>query len=318
MATRKNTTKAKTNTVKKPAARTRSAATKTTRSVKAAKTAKPAARAVAKKAAVTKTTVTSKTKSRTLTAGTLRKLNFIKAAVFTLLAVAAGMLMTAATYPLSVGYQAKDELLSLTAGKTAFVHGTQAIYDIEIRWLLVGFLALAAILSLLAATRWRAKYEASLVTGVSPLRWIGLGVTSAIMVETIALLSGISDIFTLKIVAGLVLATTALGWVVEKRNRQAGRPVWSEYVVSLFVGSLPWLLIGGYAAATWVYGLIRYPWYVYALIGSTLLGFSLLAANQYKRIDSWKNNLVVERNYLLIGFATKAAFAAILILAFQK
>lgn len=318
MATRNTTTKAKTNTVKKPAARTRSAAAKPTRSAKTAKTTKPATKIVAKKAPVTKATAAPKPKTRSLTAGTLRKMNFIKAAVFTALAVAAGMLMTAATYPLSVGYQAKDELLSLTAGKTAFVHGTQALHDLEIRWLLVGFLAIAALLSLLAATRWRAKYDASLVTGVSPLRWIGLGITSAIMVETIALLSGISDIFVLKIVAGLMLVTCTLGWIAEKRNRQAGRPVWSEYVVSLFVGSLPWLLIGGYAAATWVYGLIRYPWYVYALIGSTVLGFSLLAANQYKHIGGWKNNLVVERNYLLISFVTKVAFAAILILAFQK
>src|SRR5690606_24745351 len=109
-----------------------------------------------------------------------------------------------------------------------------------------------------------------------------------------------------------------LAWVAEKRNKQAGRPVWSEFVISVVAMLLPWLLIGGYAVSTWVWGLIRYPWYVYALYAVVVIGFGLLLTNQYKRISGWKNTLVVERNYLLIGLATKAAFGAVLILAFQK
>ncbi len=150
------------------------------------------------------------------------------------------------------------------------------------------------------------------------MRWVGWGITSALMVEVVALLSGVSDIFVLKLIAALMLITCALAWVAEKRNKQAGRPAWSEFVVSLFTGSLPWLLIGGYAVGTWVWGLIRYPWYVYALYAVLLVGFTMLTATQYKRINGWRNTLVVERNYLLVGLFTKAAFAVILILAFQK
>lgn len=313
--TTKATTQAKAKTTKTPAARTRTAAAKTTRTTKTAKAAKPA---VKKQAVVKKTAVTAKRRSTELTTGTLRKLNFIKALVFAGLAVAAGFLMNSATYALSVGHAAKDQLLSLTGGQTVFVPARTVLMDVEVRWVVVTIMGIAALLSLLAATRLRRRYEASVLTGVSSMRWIGWGITTALMVETIALLSGVSDLWVLKTIAGLMLVTCTLAWIVEKRLAQAGRPIWSEFVVSLFTGSLPWLIIFGYAISTWVWGLVRYPWYVYALYASTIIGFTLLTVNQYKRISGWKNTLVIDRNYLLIGLATKAAFAIILILGFQK
>lgn len=307
MAKSTPTTKAKTKTTKKPAAKARTAAAKTTRSTKTTKAVKPVA-----------TKVTAKKKAAVLSTNSLRKLNLLKAFVLAGLAVAAVFLMNSATYAVTVGYQAKDELISLTAGKTAFVHGSQGLVDVQVRWLVIIILGLAALFSLLSATRMRDKFEASLKSGVSPMRWVGWGITSALMVEVIALISGVSDIWVLKIVAALMLITCGLAWVSEKRGVQAGRPIWSEFVISLFTGALPWVLIGGYAVGTWVYGLIRYPWFVYALYATTIVGFVLLTGNQYKRISGWKNALVLERNYLMIGLATKAAFGVILILAFQK
>ncbi|MBA3758487.1 heliorhodopsin HeR [Candidatus Saccharibacteria bacterium] len=314
MATRKTTTKAKSKTTKKPATNARSAAAKSARATKSAKTTKP----VAKKATVVKTTTAVKIKSAQITTDALRKLNLITAFVLAALAVAAGMLMNSASYALNIGYQGKDELVSLTSGKTAFVHASQSVADVQVKWFLVTILGLAVLFSLLNATRMRRKYEANLDDGVSAWRWIAIGVTSGLMLELVALLGGVSDIMTLKLISGLIFVTCALGWVAEKRNKQAGRPAWSEFVISLFTGSLPWLLIVSYAVFTWTHGLIRYSWFVYALHAALLVGFILLTINQYKRIGGWKNTRVVERNYLLIGFATKVAFAAILILAFQK
>lgn len=314
MATRKTTTKAKTKTTSRSSTKARTAAAKTAAKTTKAKAARPAA---TKKTTVKAAARPIKTARKT-DMKTLRTILLAKALLFAGLAVAAGLLMNSATYALTVGYQAKDELISLTQGKTAFVHATQGVLDVEIRWLVVAIMGISALFSLLAATRMRPKYEASVASGISSPRWISLGITTALMVEVIALLSGISDIMTLKVVAGLMLATCTLAWIIEKRNVQAGRPVWSEYVVSLFVGTLPWLLIGSYALTTWVYGLVRYPWFVYALIASTLVGFTLLSANQYKKISGWTNNVIVERNYLLIGTLTKVAFAVILIIGFQK
>lgn len=308
MATRNTTTKAKTKTTKKPAAKARTSAAKTTRATKSTK--------VIKSTKVTKTT--KKAKVTVITFDALRKLHLIKAFVTAALAVVAGFLMNSTSYAASIGYQAKDELISLTAGKTAFVHASQSLFDIQIRWMVIAILVISAASSLLAVTRMKSKYEKAIANKVVPARWISMGIIVALMVEVTALLSGVNDIATLKLLAGLVLITCALGWVTEKRLKQSGRPVWSEFVISLITGALPWLLIGSYAVSTWMYGLIRYPWFVYALFASTLIGFSLFAYNQYKYISGWKNYLIVERNYLLIGTATQVLFAVILILGLQK
>lgn len=320
MATKKTTTKAKTKTTKKPAVKAKASAAKaTTKSTKSKKVEKPAV-----KASVTKTDKAAAVKPKAkkakaeLTAKSLRKLNFLTAFLLAALAAAAGFLMTNASYALSVGYMAKDELISVTEGRTEFVHATQSVMDLEVRWMVIGILGIAALFALLAATRYRTKYEKSLETGVSSWRWVTTGITGALLVEAIALFSGVSDILTLKLIGGVILVVAALGWVNEKRNKQAGRPVWSEYFISVFAGILPWILIVGYAVSTWIYGLIRYPWYVYAVMAAAVIGFVLLAVNEYKRNSGWKNNLVVERNYLVINLALYAAFGAILILGFQK
>ena len=317
--TTKATTKPKAKSTKKPAVSTRSkaAAAKTTRATKTAKVTKPAA---VKKAPAVKPANTTKVTvvKRSVTESTLRRLNLLKALVFAGLAGAAAYFMNATSYSLTVGHAAKDELIALTQGTTQFVSGSESLFDIELRWVVVGIMAIAALLSLLAATRLRRRYEAAAASGISSMRWIGWGVTTALMMATIALVSGVSDIWTLKVIAGLMIATCALAWVAEKRVVQAGRPIFSEFNVSLLTGSLPWIIILGYALSTWVWGLIRYPWFVYALYVSMIVGFMLLTANQYKRITGWKNTLVLDRNYLVIGLATKAAFAIILILGLQK
>lgn len=315
MATTKKSTQAKTKTTKKTATRTKTkvaakaktAAAKTTRASKTTKAAKPVS-----------ATVVKNRKTTAITTKSIRKLHLVKALIAAALAVAAGLLMDSSSYALNIGYQAKDELLSLTAGQTAFVQGSQPLMDVQVRWLVVAILGLSALFSLLAATRLRTRYEANLANSVSPLRWLGMGVTSALIVETVALVSGVSDIFTLKLLAGLMLVTCALGWVTEKRFKQAGRPIWSDFNISIVTGALPWILIGSYAVSTWVYGLIRYPWFVYAVMGAALIGFTLYCANQYKHLAGWRNYLVIERNYVLLALVTQAAFAAILILGFQK
>jgi hypothetical protein len=85
-------------------------------------------------------------------------------------------------------------------------------------------------------------------------------------------------------------------------------------------GVLPWLLIAVSALTTYMYGLVRSPWYVYALYAVTLVGFGGLAFNQrqhYRRANQWKYE-VVERNYVLINLAVKAAFALILLAGLRR
>ena len=303
--TKKTTTKAKTKTTK--STKVKSAAKKTSANKSsAAKTAAP-------KAAV-KATVTNKAstvKKPNVTLQKLRSLHMAAAGLFILLAVSAAYFMDKVSYQLTLGHLAKDELASKT--NTVLAPAIQSVYDVELRWLVVGILLLSAVLPILYLTRLQNRYAAYLnQSRMLPLRWIDYAVTGGLIIQVVALMSGVSDIPTLKVLGGLVAVTAILGLISERQNNESAKPVKSAYYTGLFTGLLPWALIAAYAVATFVHGAVRSPWYVYALYATVLGGFLLMARNQrmeFRRADY----LVVERNYVVINMLTKVAFAAILI-----
>ena len=151
---------------------------------------------------------------------------------------------------------------------------------------------------------------------MQPYRWFDLGITGALIMEVVALLSGVNDLMVLKMVGGAVFVTGMLGLIAERQNNSTSKPVWSAYLTSLFSGVLPWFLIASYAVGTVVYGSVRAPWYVYAVYAAFAGGWLLIAANehkQYRKVGAWANYMVVERNYVVLSLLTKVAFAAILI-----
>jgi len=245
----------------------------------------------------------------------LRKWHIVSAVAFVLLALLAGVMMGSSSYQTTVGLWARDDLASIDT--TVFAPAVHVLYDIEVRWLVVATMLVSAVLPLLYITKLEQAYSTYVRnTRMVPYRWLDLGVTAALMVETIALLSGVQDLFVLKLMGGLMLVTCLLGLVAERQNNASDRPVWSAYAVSLFSGVLPWVLLAAYAVSTVVYGAVRSPWYVYALYASSLAGFSLIAWNQrqqFKKSGTSASYTVVERNYAVIGVLTKVAFAAILI-----
>jgi hypothetical protein len=291
----------------------------TTKSTKAkTKTAKAkTAAASAKSAKVVKTTKANVTVKTVTPESNLRRLYLLSSAVFLLLAVAAGALMSAVTRPVSLGFLASDELASKTS--TVFASAYKFIYDVEIRWTVVALLVLSAIVPLLYATRWRAAHRRALNNRVLMWRWIDLAVTGAIMIEIIGLLSGIHDITLLKLTGGFIAVTAILGYIAERQNADARATVWNAYWLSLVTGVVPWLVIATYALGTFFYGNIRSPWYVYAVYAVTLVGFSVLGLTQYKQHKVLTSDYAsVERRYALTNLLTKTAFAAILIAGLQK
>jgi hypothetical protein len=260
-----------------------------------------------------------KSTSSTLSILSLRKWHIVSAVVFVLLAVLAGAMMGSTSYQTTVGLWARDDLASTAT--TVFAPAVHVLYDVEVRWLVVVVMAVSAIAPVLYATKLEAAYTSYVRnTRMVPYRWLDFGVTTALMVETVALLSGVHDIFTLKLIGGLMLVTCLLGLIAERQNTNATKPVWSAYVLSLFSGALPWVLIAAFAVSTVVFGAIRSPWYVYALYASSLIGFSLIAwtqCQQFKRAGQSADYLVVERNYAVISVLTKVAFAAILIVGIR-
>ncbi len=251
----------------------------------------------------------------------LRSLHIMSVGVFLLLAILAGMLMNHQSHPLTIGYLTKD---ILSAHEATLAPAVRSVYDVEIRWLVVGIMLLSTVLPLLYLGRWEKKYTDALNTKRTvPWRWIDFAVTAALMVETTALLSGVQDVVALKLIGGLIGVSLWLAWIAEKQNDGAGQPVWSSYVAGVISGALPWVLIGVSAVSTVIFGAVWSPWYVYALYAALIAGAVSLACIQFKnyqqKLTAWHENyLVVERNYLAVNLLTKAAFGIILIVGLLK
>lgn len=303
MATTKKSTKAKTKTASAKTARRT-----TSKKVSSAKTAT--------KTADIKVARPSK-QPRVLNVQRLLSLYAISAGLFLLLAVAAAVLMNDTSYQLTLGHLTKDQFVEGTLAPAV-----QSVYDIEVRWLVVTTLVLSVVGPVLYLTKLKNRYTDYMTkTRMLPFRWFDYAVTTALMVATVALLSGVSDLPTLKLLEGLMIVTCLLALVSERQNDRANKPVWSSFYVGLISGSLPWLFLAAYAVATVVYGGIRAPWYVYALYVALLGGFTLLTRNQwrqYRKIGAQASYLAAERNYLLINTVIKAAFAISLIVGLAK
>ncbi len=295
MATRKTTTKAKTKTTK------RTTKTAATRSNKAAAQSEKVA-LVKREARIT---------------GKLLGWDI----VFSVgLAILAAIFMSSRTVTINITHLTSDLLLSQDG--TTFVTAYKPLMDLQLRWALVGILLLSAVVPLLYLTKLKTYYATALTKRrVIGARWISMAVSSALMVEIIALMCGINDLMTLKMMGALIGATCALGWLAERQNQSGRTPEWSAYTISIFTGVMPWVAIGVAKAGTLLYGSVRSPWYVYAACITTLLGFLLLAWNQFnqhRRYKAWTDYAIVERNYLLINMLTKSAFAVILIIGLMK
>ncbi len=301
MATKKSTTKAK------PKTRT----AKTTKP-KAVQTIKAPAKVVVEKSVKRPPKLTDDV-------NVIRKILAVSTAFYIALAVIAGTYMASATYQLTFGYLTKDELSSKTS--TVFGPATRVMHDIELRWVIVTLMLLSAVLPILYLTRLQRAYSERLKGRVLAWRWINFAITGALMVEVTALLSGVQDIATLKLVGGLVALAAAFSWLSERQNADAAKPSWGALNASIVSLVLAGTLIGMHAVNTLLYGMVRSPWYVYALYGVLFVSFCLFVANQinqHRRFRSWKNYIIVERNHLLISFVSKVAFAAVLITGLIK
>lgn len=248
----------------------------------------------------------------------MANLQLARAVLYLLGAVALVVVLRGVTLPVNLFYMTSDSLTSQT--QTVFVPALHSLLDAPISIMAAIGLLVSGLFGLYRYTKGKAAYAKEIKNGISPMKWLDLGISSAIMMEIVAMLAGVSDLVTLKISAGLIVLACYLGWLVERQNAKVSKTDWSAYAGSVFSGILAWLPIAGSLFFTWLYGSVRLPWYSYALVAAVLLGFILVAKNQLlhlKAYKQWKSYATTERNYLVVDIATKLAFVVILIVGLK-
>ncbi len=247
----------------------------------------------------------------------IRNLHVTKAIVYLLGAgLVLGLAKTAAV-AMTLGISARDEFASRE--NTVLTPAYEVLYNIEPKYLLALSLVLAALASLLLATKWRNRYETTLANRISGFRWVAVGISAALLLTYINMLVGIHDEATLKMSAGLIFVTTMLSWLAERDNSLGGAPKRLAYWLSLLAGTLAWLPLIGSLIGTTLFGEERFGWHVYALAGVVLAGFIGFALNQYRhlRAGAQRDYLPVEERYIRIDLLMMFFVVLITLLAFQ-
>lgn len=315
MVTKSTTTKAKTKTTKK------SAPKKVPAKATAKSTSKPVA---AKPVKLLKTTKSTSSKSATagikglrlkasaLTPASLRGWNIILAALFALQAVLILALSNGNWLPVTTSYLTVDTLASQASGTTELTGAVHRLFDVNLAYVVAAFLLVAAATHLIAATVYRRGYEANLARGVNKARWIGLGISAGLMMTTIALVSGVRDLSSLKMLFSLVFVMSLLGLATEIYGHFNGRRNWLTFGIASYAGVIAWAVVGKYLLDANLFGDVTLPAYIYAVYGVALALWIIAAYNtflQHKGQGKWANYLFGERLHMLVGFVALTALA---------
>ena len=235
-------------------------------------------------------------------------------AIYIILAVLAAKLMSGASFQISTGYLTANPLLSQNS--TYFAPATHVLWSIQFRWALVILMALSIVVPAIYIYLINNNFKK---IDLYKYRFIDWTVTGSFMLLLIAVLSGVSDIMTLVLIAGLSVVGYFLFWIIIN-NQLAKKPInQTVYKIGVLATVLPWLLIVVYALGTWVYGAIRMPWYVYVVYAFGVFNSAVIiyACFWHKTHDS-KGSITNETYPILINQGIKALFVLILIIGLKR
>lgn len=286
-------------------------------------TKKPAKKATTKKSNAKTAEKVKKTEVKVSTKSTkslspleqIKSLNIMSGVIYLVLAVISVVFLAHVSSKVTLSIMAIDKLNGNNIA--VLFPASETLFDIQIRYVIAATLVLAAIGSILLATKLRKNYEKSVNASSSGLRWIVLGITAGMTLEILSLLAGITDIMTLKLIATAILLTTLFGWIADKSPSVK----WLAFIGAMIAGIVAWLPLIGSLVGTTLYADARFGWHMYALAGVVLLSSSLVALNQYQQLQSKSGSIKFEARelrYLRLDLATKVLVVLILLAAISK
>ena len=281
------------------------------------KVAKPAVSDSNKASEVSTLDNTSKSRLKTLSPiDKIKSMLYSNVFLGVVLAVLSVFYVKSHKIDLILNYQVKDNFI--VNQPTSLTPGVDFLWAIDIKYLLATVLGLTAISSLLLSTVLFKRYEESIKSSVSSLRWILFGLVNAVMIEVVSFMSGVQDLSTLKLVGLMVVMASVFGWLAERENKDVkGVKVvgmWA-FVLSLLLAHLPIFI--SLVSTTLIAG-ERFSWYVYALVATLVLfwasnvvnmrrSFYLKDKYQYVTFENW---------YVRIDQVAKVLITFIIFVAF--
>ncbi|HUS26802.1 MAG TPA: heliorhodopsin HeR [Nevskiaceae bacterium] len=216
---------------------------------------------------------------------------------------------------ITTSYLTTDALASATSGHGVLAVATKQLFTINVAYLVAAFFFIAAIVHALAATKCRTQYDAGIKKGVSYFRWIEYGLSSGVMLITIALLVGVRDAASLAMIFAFALIAGLLGLALEIYSQNKGIALWVLYAAKCAAGIMPWIVLAKYVGGMMLYGSGKLPGYVYAVLAAmaVLFGcFTIAKYLQHQKKGRWADYVYSEQAYMMWSLVTKTVLAWII------
>lgn len=219
------------------------------------------------------------------------------------------VLANSQSFPITTSFLTIDNLTSTAAGHTVLAPATRHLLDINIVYLITGYLLIASALHTLKATFWRKKYENDLKKGVNRLRWLEYILAGGLVVLTVSLLNGIYDISTLLAIFALTEILALFALLVEAHKEISKNHPRVVNKIALVAWVTPWLILAAYLFGAQVYG-HSLAAYIYWIDATVFLLFLAKPINMYMtnhKRGRWANYIYGEGMYMALGFIVKTA-----------
>ena len=189
------------------------------------------------------------------------------------------------------------------------------LVEVPIGPLVASFLLVSAVDHLLLSLpRINSWYARNLDDGVNWARWWEYALSSSIMIVIIAMFTGVSDVGTIILLAGLNATMIFCGLVMESVNKgRVNEQVnWLPFWLGCFAGAIPWVIITLFLISPGTRSVDEVPGFVYGIFVSLFIFFNCFAVNmylQYKRIGPWRDYVFGEYAYIVLSLTAKSALA---------
>lgn len=216
--------------------------------------------------------------------------------------------------PVQTQYVTHDAMATADAGHGIVATATRNLFDVDLAYLVVAFLVIAAVTHLCIAYISTKQYADGVRQGVNQLRWLMFAGVGSFAMTSVALVAGMYSAMTLVLLISLVVVTMLLGWAIEIQGRiQAAS---SQFLWRLFLvtAGVPLIVIGSACISARVFGDALSAWVYAAFVLSVLssAGIAALLRLQLRAQGRWADTTYVERIYLIGSLGINTALAWVL------
>lgn len=245
----------------------------------------------------------------------LNRWNSVASGLLLLEAVAVLVAAAGRSFPVTLNFLGLDTLATSAKGSAVLAPATHQLFGLSLNWLVAVFLLAGAATYFLLATVWREFYEMKLVSAqANPIRWIGTGVSSGLMLVGISVVAGVQDIALLLTLFALALGMNGLYALAELQRQKAAGMSMRSYWIGTVAALLAWLVLALYAWGAHIYGAGVRPYLhvVYPVIFILMALSSVALWLQLKAKHRWADVMYSDKSFLILNVVTQSLLAWLL------